>query len=213
MKKRNARYWRGLGGIASILVVLMGPLGLSFPGWAQSIIQSETPTKSSETAIVNAVPPVEITEPPILSYGKVVLSPATVQSSLRNFLARLSILAKTSEKHWGEEYETLYDTLLPFLASEQFARVVVEAQKRREPIELTLVAPRRLRESKMIQEFSERFHLPLDYEPNQEIIPSTVTISLSAPWIGIPIKIESQNRETVYLVESDQGNILKRFQR
>ena len=190
----------------------MGPLGVPFPEGAQAMIQSEAPP-SSETTIVQAVPPIEINEPPALSYGKVVLSPATVQNSLRNFVARLSILAKTSDKHLSDEYETLYYTVLPFLASEQFTRAVVEAQKRREPIELTLVAPSRLKEAKMIQEFSERFHLPLDYEPNQEIIPSTVTISLSTPWLGIPVKIESQDRETVYLIESDQGNILKRFQK
>lgn len=195
-----------------MLVVLMGPLGASPVSWAQAVMQTETP-KSSETTTVKALHPIEINEPPILSHGKVVFSPSGVQSSLRNFVAQLSILAKTSEKHLSHEYEILYYTLLPFLASRQFDRVVVEAERQRKPIELTLVAPRRLRESKMIQEFSDRFHLPLDYEPNQEIIPSTVTISLSSPWLGIPVKVESQDQETVYLIESNRGNILKRFQK
>ena len=65
----------------------------------------------------------------------------------------------------------------------------------------------------MVEEFSGRFHLPLDYEPNQEIIPSTVTISLAVPWYGIPVKIESVGKESLYLVDSEKGSIVRRYAR
>ena len=184
--------------------LLISPLN----GFSDTLGQSEV-TLPQESSFV----PVEFREEPVLGVGKISLAPATVRKILENFLAHVSILAKVTEKGLDDEYRILYYTLLPFLASRQFEKVVLRAQRERHPIELVLIAPRRLKEAKMVEEFSERFHLPLDYEPNQEIIPSTVTISLAVPWYGIPVKIESVGKESLYLVDSEKGSIVRRYAR
>lgn len=194
--------------IANTVFVIATLLGPASSGIAQSVSQSEGfPSPRS------SVPPIELKEKPVISVGRVNLSPATLQRVLENFMAYFSILARVSGGRFDEEYRILYYTILPFLASEQFERSILRAQRNRESIELVLFSPQRLKEAKMIEEFSERFHLPLDFEPNQEIVPSTVTISLAIPWFGIPIKIESLKSETVYVADASKGSILKRYER
>lgn len=190
--------------MAGFLLIFISPLN----GFSETLGQSDVALPQEPSFA-----PVEFREEAILGVGKISLAPALVRKVLENFLAHVSILAKVTETDLDDEYRILYYTVLPFLASRQFEQAVLQAQRRREPIELVLISPRRLREAKMVEEFSERFHLPLDYEPNQEIIPSTVTISLAVPWYGIPVKIESVGKESLYLVDSEKGSIVKRYAR
>ncbi len=184
-----------------MMVAAAMALGFSGRAEAENVSHSEgfTPPQSSETF---SPAPIEFKEEPVIPWGEVAFSPLSVRDALQHFLAQLSILSKTSEKGLAGDYEILYYTLLPFLASHNFGRTVVHSQRRGEPIELTLISPERLKEAKTLQEFSERFRLPLDFEPNQEIIPAKVTISLAYPWAGIPVKVESQEDETLYLVDT-----------
>lgn len=208
MKTRTRTSWAGQSGGLALLALAGLLLPFSFNGFSETLGQSEV-TLPQESSFA----PVEFREEPVLGAGKISLAPALVRKVLENFLAHVSILAKVTETDLDDEYRILYYTVLPFLASRQFEKVVLRAQRERHPIELVLISPRRLREAKMVEEFSGRFHLPLDYEPNQEIIPSTVTISLAVPWYGIPIKIESAGKESLYLVDSERGSIVKRYAR
>lgn len=190
------------------MTVTFTPLGLSPEGAAQTVSESDFIFYPEE----HQLPPIELIESPVIPAGKILVSPSLVREVLENFLKALPIFSETSGRSYREEGRVLSQTLIHFLESEQFYKVVLSSQRNREPIELALLEPKGIRESHMIHDFSRAFRFPLQFEPTRPILTSSVSISLIQPFSGIIIRVKLPQTESVYVVSLNSDSSFKRYE-
>ena len=161
----------------------------------------------------SSLPTIESKDGISLPMGQWLLSSLAVKAVLRNFLETVPDYLEGLAGDQNEEYEALYQTIVPFLESAQFDHVIRQARRNHDPVELTLLSPKPLKDSRMIHDFSQHFKPYLQYETSHEIVPTTVSIALGNPMGNIMIKVERLQGETVYVLDASRGSSFKRYQR
>lgn len=210
MEKTRKPIYRWLLIATLISVVIFAPGGFYLTGAAQAVEQFD-PTLLSEASI----PPIEFRGDAFVPIGRMLFPPSVTRAALQAFLIALSnYLGKSKAgQSLEQEYEALCQTIKPFLESVQFDPVIRNAQLNHDPIELVFLSPKPLENSRMIYDFSRAFRPHSRFGLSEEMIPSTVSISLANSVGKILIKVERSHRESVYVLNPLDGSSFRRYER